>query len=181
MNDETKETLELIVKKANRLRSINFTDHIKSTGLGFKITNTDNGESVIEFGLPDNEKFDSFILTFRFFYLDKESISFARIRRFLNDPELSGEWKDGVSKARETYYEFLNGHSEYTVELFEGQPTRREMLDIFINAQAAHADPDKTKVLKKNGPQTTFEQTYCFRKYLECLCKYLVSSNILVN
>jgi len=149
MKAKTRETLELLVEKANRLKSINFTDHIRTTGLGFKISNSGDSESLIEFGLPDNDKFDSLILTFRFFYSEGESISFSRIRRFLNDPELSDEWKNGVSKARETYFNFLKGYSEYTVGLFEGHPTRRDMLDIFINGQAAHADPEKAIVLGK--------------------------------
>jgi hypothetical protein len=148
MKKETRETIELLVDKANRLKSINFTEHVKASGLGFTITNSSTDELIIDFGLPDNDKFDGFLLTFRFFYSEGESISFSRIRRFLNDSELSDEWRSGVSKARDTYFNFLNGYSQYTVKLFEGQPTRRQMLDIFINGQAAHADPEKAKILR---------------------------------
>jgi len=148
MKDETKQTLMLLVEKANRLKSFKFDEHVKQVGLGFKGTRNDNDEWVIEFGLPDDEKIDSFILTFRFFYQDGESISFNSLKRFLNDPELSSEWKNGVSKARRAYFDFLKGSSEYTVELFEGHPTRREILDTVLYGQSAHANPEMIKRLR---------------------------------
>ena len=139
----------LLVEKANRLKSFKFDEHVRNIGLGFKVTSTGDGKSVIEFGLPDDEKIDSFILTFRFFYQEGESISFSSISRFLNDPELSSEWKNGVSKARKTYFDYLKGYSEYTVELFEGHPTRREILDTVLYGQAAHANPEKLQRLRQ--------------------------------
>lgn len=143
MKDETRQTLELLVEKANLLKSFKFDEHVKSIGLGFKGTRTGGDEWVIEFGLPDEEKRDSFILTFRFFYQEEEAISFSKLRRFLNDPELSEEWKNGVSKARKAYYSYLKGHSDYTVELFEGHPTRREILDTVLYGGVTHANPEK--------------------------------------
>jgi len=149
MKNETRQTLMLLVEKANRLKSFKFDEHVRNIGLGFKVTSTGDGKSVIEFGLPDDEKIDSFILTFRFFYQEGESISFSSISRFLNDPELSSEWKNGVSKARKTYFDYLKGYSEYTVELFEGHPTRREILDTVLYGQAAHANPEKLQRLRQ--------------------------------
>jgi hypothetical protein len=149
MKDETRQTLMLLVEKANRLKSFKFDEHVKKVGLGFKGTRTDEDEWVIEFGLPDDEKLDSFILNFRFFYQNGESISFSSIRRFLNDSELSSEWKNGVSKARKAYFDYLRGYSEYTVELFEGHPTRHEILETVLYGQAAHANPEKIKRLKQ--------------------------------
>lgn len=139
----------LLVEKANRLKSFKFDEHVKQVGLGFTGTRNDNDEWIIEFGLPDDEKIDSFILTFRFFYQDGESISFSSLRRFLNDPELSNEWKNGVSKARRAYFDFLKGYSEYTVEIFEGHPTRHEILDTVLYGQAAHANPERIKRLRQ--------------------------------
>lgn len=139
----------LLVEKANRLKSFKFDEHVKQVGLGFKGTRNDDDEWIIEFGLPDDEKIDIFILTFRFFYQDGESISFSSLRRFLNDPELSSEWKDGVSKSRKAYFVYLKGYSVYTVELFEGHPSRHEILDTVLYGQATHANPEKLKRLKQ--------------------------------
>ncbi len=149
MKDETRQTLMLLVEKANRLISFKFDEHVKGVGLGFNGTRTDEDEWVIEFGLPDDEKIDSFILTFRFFYQEGESISFSSLSRFLNDPELSSEWKNGVSKARKAFFDYLKGYSEYTVELFDGHPTRHEILDTVLYGRAAHANPEKIKRLKQ--------------------------------
>jgi hypothetical protein len=149
MKDETRQTLMLLVEKANRLISFKFDEHVKGVGLGFNGTRTDEDEWVIEFGLPDDEKIDSFILTFRFFYQEGESISFSSLSRFLNDPELSSEWKNGVSKARKAFFDYLKGNSKYTVELFDGHPTRHEILDTVLYGRAAHANPEKIKRLKQ--------------------------------
>lgn len=150
MKEETRQTLMLLVEKADRLKSFKFAEHVKEVGLGFKGTRTGEGDEwVIEFGLPDDEKIDSFILTFRFFYQEGESISFSSLSRFLNDSELSSEWKDGVSKARKDYFDYLKGYSEYTVEIFEGHPTRKEILDTVLYGEAAHAKPEKIKQLKQ--------------------------------
>ena len=150
MKDETRQTLMLLVEKADRLKSFKFVEHVKEVGLGFKGSRTGEGDEwVIEFGLPDDEKYDSFILTFRFFYQKGESISFSSLSRFLNDPELSSEWKDGVSNARKAYFDYLIGYSEYTVEIFEGHPTREEILDTVLYGEAAHAHPQKVQQLKK--------------------------------
>lgn len=149
MKDETRQTLMLLVEKANRLKSFKFDEHVRQVGLGFNGTRNDEDEWVIEFGLPDDEKIDSFILTFRFFYQDGETISFSSLGRFLNDPELSPEWKNGVSGARRAYFDYLKGYSEYTVELFEGHPTRHEILDTVLYGQAAHANPEKIQRLKQ--------------------------------
>jgi len=148
MKNETRLTLELLVEKANLLKSINFDEHMKNIGLGFKISKTDGDESIIEFGLPDEEKRNSFILTFRFFYQEEETISFSKLRRFLNDPELSDEWKSGVSKVRKVYFKYLKSHSDYSVELFDGHPTRQEMLDTVLYGGVAHAYPEKIQQLR---------------------------------
>jgi hypothetical protein len=43
----------------------------------------------------------------------------------------------------------LRGYSEYTVELFEGYPTRREIIETVLYGQAAHANPEKIKWLRQ--------------------------------
>jgi hypothetical protein len=148
MKDETRQTLELLVEKANLLKSVKFDEHVRTVGLGFKGKRTGEDEWEIEFGLPDEEKRNSFILTFRFFYQEEETISFSKLSRFLNDPELSDEWKSGVSKARKAYFRYLKSYSDYSVELFDGHPTRREMLDAVLYGGVAHANPEKIQRLR---------------------------------
>ena len=131
----------LIVEKANRLKSFNFSEHVKDVGRGFKAARGEGDEWVIEFGLPDDEKLDSFLLTFRLFYMQGELISFPRLGRLLNDPELSSEWRNGVSAARNAYFEYLKSYSDFTVELFEGRPSRGDILNTVLYAEAAHLDP----------------------------------------
>jgi len=149
MKAETRQTLALFVEKANYLESFKFYEHIKEIGLGFKMTNVGNGQSAIKFSLPDDEKRDGFLLTFRLFYMDRESISFAHLGRFLNDPELSLEWKDGVSAIRHAYYKYLGDYpAHYETGFFEGTPTRDEILRTILYGEAAHLDSTMIQKLK---------------------------------
>jgi hypothetical protein len=149
MKAETRQTLTLFVEKANHLESFKFDEHIKNIGLGFKMTNVGNGQSVIEFSLPDDEKRDSFLLTFRLFYMDQESISFAHLSRFLNDPGLSLEWKNGVSAIRHAYYKYLGDYpAHYEAGFFEGTPTGDEIVRTILYGEAAHLNPEMTQKLK---------------------------------
>jgi hypothetical protein len=147
MREETRRILELFVEKANELQF--FFEHMQSVGIGFTGVRTSEGEWEIQFDLPEEQKKKSFILTFRFFYNQKESISILKLRRFLNDPELSDNWKMGVSNKRNAYIDYLKGYSAYTVELFDGHPTRAEILDTVINGVLAHADPEKLQRFKQ--------------------------------
>jgi hypothetical protein len=140
MKEDTRQTLETFVEKANLLKSFKFDEHVRSVGQGFSANKTDDGSWVIDFSLPDQEKRDSFILSFRFFYQNNESISLANLKRFLNDPELSDEWRKGISNVLKNYYRYLNGHFTQTVNLFDGHPTRREMLDTVLYGGIAHAN-----------------------------------------
>lgn len=146
MRDETRQLLHLVVEKADKLKVFGLEDHVREVGLGFSAERQEDGSWLIQLGLPDEEKLDAFVLTFRFFYQRNERTSFHRVADLADDPGLSNEWRNEVSRLRRAYRGFLDGHSEYTVNLFEGQPTREEMLDIGLYGGLAHANqPSKVE------------------------------------
>ena len=140
MNKQTLECLELIVEKAEKLRAFGLESQVREVGLGFSAQRQADDTWQIEFGLPDEEKRDAFVLTFRFFHQANEPTSFHRILDVGNDPDLSDHWRQEAARLRQAWFEYLDGHSDYTVNLFEGQPTRGQMLDIGLYGGLTHAN-----------------------------------------
>jgi hypothetical protein len=146
VRDETKRLLALIVEKADKLRRFDLEDHVREVGLGFSAQRQEDGSWLLELGLPDEEKRDAFLLTFRFFNQKNERTSFYRVVDLADDPGISDEWRNEVSRLQRAYCDYLDGHSEYTVNLFDGQPTRGEMLDIGLYGGLVHANrPSKVQ------------------------------------
>jgi hypothetical protein len=145
MYKETKRILDLIVDKANKLRDFSFETHVAQTGLGFKGTIQDDGTWLLEFGIPDVKERDAFLLTFRLFYQENEPISFPNLTDLFDDLSLSDEYKNEVTATRQIYFDYINGSSSYTVDLFEGHPTRKQMLDVGLYGGLVHTNrPDRT-------------------------------------
>jgi hypothetical protein len=144
MEKETKQSLEMIVEKANKLREFAFERHVVTVGLGFKGTRQEDGTWLLEFGIPDAKERDAFLLTFRLFYQENEPIAFANLPKILIDPSLSDEFRNRVQSLRQDYFKFITGYSDYTVGLFDGHPTRKQMLDVALYGGLAHTNrPDR--------------------------------------
>src|SRR5829696_4428273 len=140
MRDETRVILQQLVEKAQKLRDFRFDEHVKSIGLNMQATRTDNDEWVFDFGIPDVKEQDAFLLTFRLFIQKNESISFLNLQRLLGDDELSAEFREGIETVYRSYSNYLDSHSDYTVELFEGYPNRRQMLETVLYGDLAHSN-----------------------------------------
>ena len=144
MKADTKIILEALVNKAQKIIDSGFDQHIKKVGLNFRMTRAENDEYVIEFGLPDEVRLDAIVLTLRMFTQNKESFSFPNIHGLLRDKELSEDFRNGVIAIRRDYFDFLNSHSDYTVKLFDGRPTRGEMLQTVLYGDLAHINDPNT-------------------------------------
>ena len=146
MDNETRDRLELLIEKAEKLKSFGLEDHVREVGLGFSANRQKDGTWVIELGLPDDEKRDAFLLTFRFFHQRNERISFQRLHELAEDPDISDHWRTHAHRLQREYFDYLNDHSDYTANLFEGGPTRDLMLDIGLYGGLIHANrPNKVR------------------------------------
>jgi hypothetical protein len=137
---DTKQKLEMIVEKANKLRDFYFEKHVAQIGLNFKVTRQEDGSWLTEFGIPDTKERDAFLLTFRLFYQENEPISFPNLHALLIDPSLSDYYRNQVVTLRKAYFDYIDGYSDYTVELFEGHPTRKQMIDVGLYGGLAHTN-----------------------------------------
>lgn len=143
MKNNTKQTLEYIIEKANELRDFEFEKHVEKTGLGFQIMKQDDGSSIINFGTPDIKELNSFLVTFRMFYNETDMISIPKLLKIFNDPSLSKEYKDQVVGLRKDFFDYINSYSAYTVNYFEGHPTRKQMIDVGFNSGKFHLNRQK--------------------------------------
>src|SRR5258705_8964696 len=140
MDKETKRKLELIVEKANKLREFAFEQHVAQIGLNFKGSRQDDGSWLLDFGIPDIKERDAFLLTFRLFYQTNESIWFPNLLELLKEPSLSDEFRTQVAAIHQAYSDYISGYSQYTVNLFEGHPTRKQMIDVGLYGGLAHTN-----------------------------------------
>lgn len=140
MKNETRRVLELFVEKANKLRDFRFDEHVKIVGLGWKATRLEEDRWALDFGLPDVKERDAFLLTFRLFIQDNEPYSFKNIGKLSDDASLSSEFASELTKVLRAYSNYMNSQSGYTVKLFDGHPTREDMLKTALYGGLAHTN-----------------------------------------
>lgn len=177
MKNETRIILEQYVEKAHKLRDFGFAEHAKNLGRGWSAKRTDNDEWVIEFGIPNVKEQDAFLLTFRMFIQKNESISFPNIHGLLRDKDLSNELREGIKSARQAYFNYLNSHSDYTVELFEGRPTRMLMLETVLYGGLAHGNDLETIKRFKNWSRDDIRASLLTQEFTAILLQVLVFIN----
>jgi hypothetical protein len=151
MKDETRKTLEICIEKANKLREMKLDEHIAQTiiGIGFQAHRTINDDWEVEFDLPDNEKSDATLFTFRLFLQENEKYSFKKIKHLIKDVGLSEEFRSKMSEAYKRYVDLLN-HRPVDIhpDFFEvGEyPTCGDILEVVMYGDMAHTNnPEKRR------------------------------------
>jgi len=146
MEQQTRKILEALVNKAHKIIDYGFDEHVKRIGLNFQITRADGDDYLVEFGLPDEKELDAIVLTIRMFTQSNESFSFQNVHGLLRDQGLSNEFRQGLISVRRAYFDYMNSHSEYTVELFEDHPRRSEIFQTVLYGNLAHIhDPETVR------------------------------------
>jgi hypothetical protein len=151
MNEETRKTLELFVTKANELQRRDFLRYFEAKGkVGLSYHVNDDGSSELEIIGPDEDAVLAFMTTFRLFIQEGEPISIRSISKvFEKDNDISQNFKDRFSEAREHLNSYLD-ECPIQTEPPSKKPTRREILDIFINGDIFHVkDAEKRSTYLK--------------------------------
>ena len=142
MNEETVfETLKLFIEKADRLKNSNFVKNATGTS-GVNLKAGVGQPTVVTRTGPDQENVEAFVLTFRYFIQDNETISLRNIEDVFHSPFAEPEEKDGYDEARLFLNNFLDGNTMFNLD---GPVTRRYLMDIFIYGGLAHAKRQKKK------------------------------------
>lgn len=149
MSLKTNEILSILISNANELESYGFYRYVlDKKPIKFSLSQTKDEELVIQVIGPNLDEIRSVLTLVRKFCSD-EPASFKNLRTLIDDPELSDQWKKGYIDIREKVNGFLDSQNPILVgkngdEQSEPMPSRREILDIFINGKIFH-DKDQNK------------------------------------
>jgi hypothetical protein len=139
-------SLRLFNEKAEKLLNTRFVKYLEETGkLSVGISANKGQEVQVTRILPDQHAIDEFVLTFRFFYQDApEKSSFRQISQTYEKLPISIELKENFANWRKGLNEYLDKKINMTI--YDKNPSRRELLDIFIYGDLAHANPQKKAI-----------------------------------
>ena len=144
MENETRRVFEIYTAQVEHIRNYYFEDHVKTIGLGFSATKREDGLWHWTFGLPDDKERDAFLLVFRTFIQQNDEVCILNLNRFHKDPDVSKEWKEGYSEARQIFLKFLHEKPvEIEDDVFYGSPTREKILDTVLYGKLAHVPRDR--------------------------------------
>lgn len=137
--------LELFNTKAERLNNSSFLEFLRQQGLGVTISWGKDKPSSADIRWPDEEAIDAFVLTFRFFIQSNEKSSFENVEKTYDNLPISRQKKELFKNARKKLNDYLDLRIPWQVN--NQQPTRREILNVFIYGEFAHANEIKRVIL----------------------------------
>lgn len=130
---------KLFTEKAERLMNSNFVKSYKdSSGVDFS---WEQGKAaVINLRGPNQEQTDAFVLTFRFFIQNNDSISFLNMAKAFEQEFVPSELRNNFQDAKDHLNKYLDSNSMFKI----GEHiTRRELLDVFVYGELSHANKEK--------------------------------------
>jgi hypothetical protein len=138
-------SLRLFNEKAVKLLNTRFVKCLEETGQLSVSISANKGQGVqVTRILPDQDAIDAFVLTFRFFYQDNEKSSFRQISQTYKKLAISSKLKGNFVDWRKGLNDYLDKKIGMTIQ--GKNPSRRELLDIFIYGGLAHANPQKKAI-----------------------------------
>jgi hypothetical protein len=163
MEEETREALELFVDKARELADCGYVKWLQSNrGTSLQISGEKGDSPATKHTRPDRDATQALVLTFRFFIQKKEHSSFQWLaNNVLNDSGVSDHWKRRFTKVHDELNAWLDSPSslneQYEAEsetrglpaMEEHQFTKREIMNVFIYGDFAHADQAARTTFKR--------------------------------
>ncbi|MGB2964482.1 MAG: hypothetical protein WBB69_10910 [Anaerolineales bacterium] len=139
MRQDTFEAIELFVEKAEKLKTVDF---VKSPKLAQFHWSWNQGNETVEITGPRSQDIDALILTYRFFFDQKEHCSFRWLaENVLNDSDLSEKWKNGFCELRDSINNYLDSYPSIKVknDSYPSPMTNLEIKDLFLYGNLSHA------------------------------------------
>lgn len=143
-------TLELFNEKVDRLKENSFVKHVISQKTGFTISWEKEKDLMIEKKFPEKESIEAFVLTLRYFIQDNEKISLRNIAK-IYDKLPNGNQKKGLFKdALKNLNDFLDTpDKQLNIKENEKEWSKREIFDVIIYGELAHANEKKRQIYKR--------------------------------
>jgi hypothetical protein len=139
MTQDSREQLEAFVDKAATVERSAYLKKIKTQG-GTKVNLRYSDGEFVEMtdNFPDEEAINALVLTARLFIQKNDKVSIRRMADLENDPDISDEWKERYSDARDLLNTVLD--SPGMVKIGEKHYTAREIFDVFLYGALAHTE-----------------------------------------
>jgi hypothetical protein len=128
------------IDKARKLLNSTFAKEMTGK-TGVDITWKENEQVVFHRG-PNDEFVDAFVLTFRFFIQDNESISFRNMSKSFESEVVNEKILEQFKEARNHLNSYLDDNTMFNVG---GFISRRDLLYVFVFGELSHSNPDKKK------------------------------------
>ena len=181
MLDETRQTLEMFVEKAHKLRDSRFYKSLNNTGLSMTATFRAGESPEFQTTAPTSDEVDAFVVTLRMFKQKGEQVSFTEMAGVLNDSDVSQEWKDHFTHCREQLNKELAAPTRGGIKIGNEILTRERLLDVFINGNIAHTEAKKVaeyRQWKALGPYFQFIENAFHHAILDVLERVAYVCNI---
>ncbi|MHA1345895.1 MAG: hypothetical protein ACTSU7_11575 [Candidatus Heimdallarchaeaceae archaeon] len=164
--------------KVEKLLNSSYVDFISDKEVKIKIHyRSEEGISIKEI-LPDEETFDSFILTLRLFIQKKDPISIKNVNDIYKKPPISETLKEVFEKSRNNLNAALDSQSE--IQIGNKKYTRREILRIIIYGDRAHLD-EKYRPIYKEWMQNPVYKPFVLIAFSNILSNLFYFLNIVKN
>ena len=145
--------LELFNEKARILLDLSFVKAILTPGSGVTIRGQrrEDGAFDIDSALvgPASEAVQAFVLTFRYFVQDNESISLRRMAALYDVMVVDLEVKESFRIVRDSVNTMLDSANFVRVAYQDATPSNRDVMQTFIYGGLAHANPEKYQLFKE--------------------------------
>lgn len=137
------EALKLFNEKAEKLFSSRYVKYLQvEKKLSVSYSYTSGQAPTMQRDLPDQDAIDAFVLTFRYFIQNNESISFCNINNLYESIPDALELKKKFIEQRKALNNFLDKQTDTTINGVT--LTNRVILDVFIYGGLAHATKKAT-------------------------------------
>ena len=176
MKEKTRRILNDIIELANRLQSHQFEQSVIEKGLHFSISGIPEGDYLIHFEFPNDTVIDATLYTFRLFNQQGETVSFHRLDKLAEDTGLSEKFRDGITKLRNEYFNFLSQYpSGVEPGFFEDgcHPNNGEILRVVINGGYGHRRDLKKRQKYKTWTRDGIREGVLYQKFSEIVFRIL--------
>ena len=117
---------------------------------------------------PSTEATKAFVLTFRYFIQDNETISLRNIGALYDQASVDPQLKQHISSARIAVNQMLDSPNFMNLNYNGNIPTNREVMDVFVYGGLAHANIKKYQRFKEwmSFPPSAAIMQVCFNMIL---------------
>ena len=151
--EEQLAALRLFNEKVEELLGLSFVKGVTAPNAGFKLSGKrrEDGKFTLQSEVrgPSVEAIKAFVLTFRFFIQDNETISLRNIAALYEAAYIDPEQKSQFNSARIGVNKLLDAPNPINLNYNGVTPTSREVMNVFIYGGLAHANPEKYRRYKE--------------------------------